>query len=83
MSVPPQNAGESVARLRPDVSVSNALRRTVLTPVRFLAFWAAVLLPLVYIPLVHNGLHGGETTVLAALLVANALALLVGHGYAR
>jgi VIT1/CCC1 family predicted Fe2+/Mn2+ transporter len=82
MSVPPQNAGESAARLLPDESMSSTLRRTVLAPIRFLSFWAAVLLPLVYLPLVHNGLTGGETTVLAVLLAANAVALVVGHDYA-
>lgn len=83
MSVPPQSAGESAARLLPGESLSNVLRQTVLTPVRFLSFWAAVLLPLVYLPLVYDGLSGSETTVLAALLVMNALALVVGHGYAK
>ncbi|MFB6301639.1 MAG: hypothetical protein ABEH78_02075 [Haloferacaceae archaeon] len=58
-----------------------ALRRSVLAPLRFLAFWASILLPLAYLPLVHGGLTGSEPTVLGALLVANLGALLVGHGY--
>jgi hypothetical protein len=83
MSNASRNAGSSPVRDVPaDVgSLSNALRRSVLAPVRFLAFWTAVLLPLAYLPLVYGGLQGGESTVLLSLVVVNALALVVGHGY--
>lgn len=61
----------------------DALHRAVVAPIRALAFWTAVLLPLAYLPLLAGGLTGAETSVLAALLVANALALAVGHDHAR
>jgi hypothetical protein len=61
--------------------VRAVLQRSVLDPLRFLAFWASILLPLTYLPLLHGGITGSELTVLAALLVANVVALIVGHGY--
>lgn len=48
-----------------------------------LAFWTAVGLPLVYLPLMLNGLPGSEGVVLAVLLVAHGVALIAGHDYAR
>ncbi|MGQ4554840.1 hypothetical protein [Halobellus sp. GM3] len=50
-------------------------------PLRFVAFWAAVTLPFLYLPLLAGGLEGGETLVFGALLAANALTLVLGHGY--
>lgn len=58
-----------------------ALRRSVLAPLRFLAFWASILLPLAYVPLLHGGLSGSEPTILGALVAVNAAALLVGHDH--
>ncbi|MFB6079731.1 MAG: hypothetical protein ABEJ81_01840 [Haloferacaceae archaeon] len=52
-----------------------------LSPLRFLAFWASILLPLAYLPLVYDGLTGSEPTVLGALLAVNVIAVLVGHGH--
>lgn len=88
MVIPPMSnssgnaAGASTVRTTAaDLVSSTTLRRSVLAPLRFLSFWAAVLLPLTYLPLVHGGLTGNESTVLAALVVINAVALVVGHGY--
>lgn len=64
-------------------AVGAALRHAVVDPLRALSFWTAVLLPLAYLPLVANGLGNGETSVLFALVVVNAAALVVGHGHAR
>jgi len=50
-------------------------------PVRFVAFWLAVALPFLYLPLLVGGLNGSELTAFGALLAANAVALVVGHGY--
>ncbi len=54
------------------------------SPVEASAFWAAVLLPFCTIGLLASGL---ETltgyALLAALLVGNVLALVVGHNYRR
>lgn len=55
---------------------------TVITPpLRFLGFWAAVILPFLYLPLLYGGLDSQRATVFVALVLANALALVVGHGY--
>lgn len=52
-------------------------------PLRFVGFWAAVAFPFLYVPLLMGGLEGSEATVFLGLLVTNALALVVGHGYNR
>lgn len=66
-----------------DGEAAATLRHAVVEPLRALSFWTAVLLPLAYLPLVANGLGPGETTVLLVLVVANAAALVLGHGHAR
>ena len=50
-------------------------------PVRFVAFWIAVALPFLYLPLLAGGLRGSEPTVLVALLAVNLGALVIGHGH--
>jgi hypothetical protein len=59
--------------------VLRALRR----PAQVVGFWAAVLMPVLYLPLLVGGLRGGQTRLFSALLVGNALALVVGHGYGQ
>jgi hypothetical protein len=51
--------------------------------VRTFAFWLAVVLPLAYLPLLADGITGGELVPFVALLAANVVALLLGHDYAR
>lgn len=56
----------------------------VLFPVRVLAFWTAIALPFLYVPLLFSGLENAATTVtFLALLACNATALLVGHPHRR
>lgn len=52
----------------------------VVRPVRRIAFWAAIVLPFLYLPLLAAGLES-QSMVLAfvALLVSNAVAIYVGH----
>jgi hypothetical protein len=52
-------------------------------PLRFLAFWAAVALPFLYLPLLLGGLDGQQATVFLALLALNVVALVLGHEYGR
>ncbi|MFB6255620.1 MAG: hypothetical protein ABEH58_02655 [Haloplanus sp.] len=52
-------------------------------PVRFLAFWAATLLPFTYLPMLAMGLVTTHALAFAALLCSNAVAFVVGHGYGR
>lgn len=51
--------------------------------VRAVAFWAAVGLPFVYLPLVVSGVSGQQWLALGGLLLANAVALVAGHAHAR
>lgn len=56
--------------------------RGVLTWVQGIAFWTAVVIPAVYIPLLLRGLSTtADAVTLAQLLGINAVALVVGHGY--
>jgi hypothetical protein len=63
-----------------------SLRRSlavVAAPLRFIAFWAAVALPFLYVPLLAGGLEGQQALVFVGLLAANAAALVLGHDYGR
>lgn len=55
---------------------------SLVSSVQATAFWVAVVLPFLYLPLLVTGLEAGATTTaFVALLLANVLALLVGHGH--
>lgn len=52
--------------------------------VRATAFWLAIALPFLYLPLVLGGLAGrAELLAFAGLVVLNLVALVIGHGYRR
>ena len=55
----------------------------VAAPLRFVAFWLAVALPFLYVPLLAAGLDGARPTVFVGLLVVNAVALVLGHDHGR
>lgn len=57
-----------------------SLARVIVTPLHRLAFWAAITLPFLHLPLLVSGLDS-ETQVLAfvVLLACNVVALLIGH----
>jgi len=50
---------------------------------RFVAFWIAVGLPFLYLPLLYGGLDGDSWMVFVGLVVANVFALLLGHDHHR
>ncbi|SEO83306.1 hypothetical protein SAMN04487948_105381 [Halogranum amylolyticum] len=52
-----------------------------LGPIRFVGFWAAIALPFLYVPLLFDGIDGSRAIVFLGLLVANVVALRVGHDY--
>lgn len=52
-----------------------------LLAVRAASFYAAIGLPVVYLPMIASGVTVEDVPLVAALLVANAVALVVGHGY--
>lgn len=52
------------------------------TALKATAFWAAVVLPFATLAVLANGLESdAQYALLAALLLANVLALVVGHDY--
>lgn len=53
----------------------------VTVPARTLAFWTAVLLPALYIPMVLGGFERGEIVPFVGLVAAHAVALSLGHGH--
>lgn len=57
------------------------LRDAVLPPVRAAAFWTAIALPLIYIPMLTTGVVWEHPFALLALFLLNGFALLVGHGH--
>lgn len=59
------------------------LSSLVAQPLRFVAFWAAVGLPFLYLPLLYGGLSGDRLFVFAGLIVANVVALRLGHDHRR
>lgn len=56
----------------------------VFAPVRIFAFWVAVALPFLYLPLLITGLENTTVTMaFLALLATNAVTLFVGHPHRR
>lgn len=45
------------------------------------AFWSAVAMPFLYLPLLVGGLTGGEAVTFIGLLFLNVVALVLGHGH--
>ncbi|MEY7849441.1 hypothetical protein AB7C87_09635 [Natrarchaeobius sp. A-rgal3] len=79
MSEPPAESGSEDRR--------GTLERTVPTlaePIRRTGFWAAIVAPFLYLPVLFNGL-GTWLEALAFLLLisVNVVALYVGHAYRR
>jgi len=57
-----------------------SLRKVLLWPVHRLAFWAAVVLPFLYLPLLATGLETETQTIaFVVLLACNVVALVLGH----
>ena len=50
--------------------------------IRRVSFWSAILLPLVYLPLLSGGLGPQTGYIAVGLLALNLIALLVGHNHA-
>jgi hypothetical protein len=67
----------------PDASPVARLSTLVRTTVSTVAFWLAVVFPLTYLPLLGDGVVGGELLPFVALLAGHALLLTLGHDYAR
>lgn len=75
------SANELFARVDETVP---SIGHSLLAPIRGIAFWIAVALPFLYVPLLASGLQSSSVRLaFATLVVCNAVALLVGHPYAR
>lgn len=61
-----------------------ALMNYVARPLKWVAFWAAVVLPFLHLPLLATGLDSESSTLaFLALVGLNVLALYVGHPHNR
>lgn len=57
---------------------------TIARPLEAIAFWSAIALPFLYIPLLIYGLNtAGQVAVFLGLVVLNVIAFVLGHGYNR
>jgi len=55
--------------------------RTALRNLRIASFWAAIVLPVTYLPLLAGGLTSSEALLFAALVAVNAGAFVLGHDH--
>jgi len=58
-------------------------RLSLTRPIRWLGFWAAIVLPAVYLPVLSFGIGTHTGAVFLGLLGCQLLALLAGHHYKR
>ncbi|MUV59101.1 hypothetical protein SAMN04487947_3739 [Halogeometricum rufum] len=79
-SVPSTLENSSVRR---SIGLANSAARLTLRSAETVTFWAAILLPLTYLPLLAGGLEQAEMLRFAGLLACNLFALVAGHGYGR
>lgn len=67
---------------KPQRPIGSWWRETLQRPVEIASFWAAVGLPIVYVPLLlATPVSPGEERLVAALVALHALALVLGHSY--
>ena len=60
-----------------------SIGKSLLAPIRGIAFWIAIALPFLYVPLLASGLDSTAVlTAFTALVACNAVALFVGHSHA-
>jgi len=69
---------------RPDITLPS-VGKSIVAPITGIAFWAAIALPFLHLPLLlATGLSSEPyTNAFVALLLANVVALLVGHSHYR
>lgn len=62
----------------------DVLSRFVLSPIKRIAFWVAVVLPFLHVSLLATGLDSNSSVLAFAFLVTvNVCALVVGHPHGR
>ena len=86
MSNAPSTLDDRMPRIADDhrfdlQSAAESTLRTLAIPVQVTGFWSAVVLPLLYVPVL--GGYAGDQSALAVLLAVHALALVCGHDHRR
>jgi hypothetical protein len=66
-------------RMNRTLPAIETVRSALVEPVRAAAFWTAITLPLVYVPMLATGAIGEHPVALLALIALNAVAFVVGH----
>jgi len=62
-------------------STASQLVRSVARNLRGVSFWAAIVLPIAYLPLLSGGLAGSEALLFVGLLAVNVGAFVLGHDH--
>ena len=66
----------------PWADLDTSVRVLLVRPVEAIAFWAAIVLPFLYIPLLVAGIDTFERLVVfVGLILLNVVAFIVGHHY--
>lgn len=82
MSLPSTPSALNAERLANSISGVLSGYETFFRPIEAVAFWAAVAMPFVYLPLLLTGIDtGSEQIALAALVALHIVALVVGKRY--
>jgi hypothetical protein len=82
MSSPSSPPALIVSRIASSVSGTVSDYEPVFRPIEAIAFWAAVAMPFVYLPLLITGIETtSEGIAMVALIALHALALIVGRRY--
>jgi uncharacterized membrane protein len=55
----------------------------VAAPIQIISFWLSIALPVLYVPLLFEGLRGSIFTVFAGLVAPHVLTLFLGRNYRR
>jgi hypothetical protein len=77
----PSTTRSEFARLVRALPQAKRLLNTDPAPVRAASFYVAIGLPFVYLPMIAGGLSVENVPLVLALLAANAVTLVLGHGY--
>lgn len=64
-------------------SLLEQLLRPVIRPVQLVAFWLAVLMPALYLPLLFEGIAAGLRSPFTGYLGLHLIVLVIGHGHKR
>jgi len=75
------NHGQNTSELDSAAALARHGTLAISSTIRSISFWSAILLPLVYLPLLSGGLGPQTGYIVLGLLALNLIALLVGHNH--